>query len=136
VRVAAFQMPPVFDDVRAAVAAIRQSVSWAADQGAELAVFPEAYLHGHSDDRDTIARRARSLDDPEVVELVEALRGFPVTVVAGMFERRGSSLRNVALVLRSIGNLIARAQQARCWVVSSDVTVRARINWTNSFVLR
>jgi predicted amidohydrolase len=199
VRVAAFQMPPVFDDVRAAVAAIRQSVSWAADQGAGLAVFPEAYLHGHSYDRDTIARRARSLDDPEVVELVEALRGFPVTVVAGMFERRGNSLRNVALVLRAgtvagvyakarpnepgvdagedmpafdaggtrfavnicndanhpalaqqaadggasvlcyplnnalppavaerwrerhIGNLVARARETRCWVVSSDV---------------
>jgi predicted amidohydrolase len=192
-------MPPVFDDARAAVTAITGGLSWAADQGADLAVFPEAYLLGHSYDRDTIARRARSLHDPEVLELTEALRGFPVTVVAGMFERRGNSLRNVALVLgagtiagvyaksrpnepgvdagkdmpvfdvggtrfavnicndanypalaqqaadggasvlcyplnnmlpakvaerwreRSIGNLVARARQTACWVVSADV---------------
>lgn len=192
-------MPPVLDNARAATAAIAAGASWAADQGADLAVFPEAYLHGHSYDRETIAERARSLDDPEVAELAEVLRAFPVTVVAGMFERRGSSLRNVALVLqagtiagvyakarpnergvdagedmpvldaggtrfavnicndanypvlaqlaadsgasvlcyplnnvlplataerwrtRSIGNLVARAQETGCWVVSSDV---------------
>lgn len=198
-RVAAFQMPPVLDDPRTAAAAITAGVSWAAAQGADLAVFPEAYLHGHSYDPGTIARRARSLEDPEVADLAAALRGFPVTVVAGMFERRGNALRNVALVLRagtiigvyakahpnepgvdagddvpvfgaggfrfavnicndanfplvarraadggasvlcfplnnvlppavagrwrerSVGNLVARARETRCWVVSSDV---------------
>jgi predicted amidohydrolase len=112
VRVAAFQLPPVLDDATAATAAIAAGVSWAADQGADLAVFPEAYLHGHSYDPETIAKRARSLDHPEVTELAEALRGFPVTVVAGMFERRGSSLRNVALVLRAgtIAGVYAKAR--------------------------
>ena len=199
VRVAAFQMRPILDDARTACAAVTAGVSWAADQGADLAVFPETYLHGHSYERETIARRARGLTDPEVRGLAESLRGFPVTVVVGMFERRGHSLRNVALVLRageiagvyakarpnesgveagedmpifgvdgqrfainicndanypdlaqrarqggasvlcfplnnvlppttaeqwrerSIGNLIARARETRCWVVSSDV---------------
>ena len=111
-RVAAFQLPPVLDDARAATAAIAAGVSWAADQGADLAVFPEAYLHGHSYDPEKIAERARSLEDPEVTELAEALRGFPVTVVAGMFERRGSSLRNVALVLRA-GTVIGVYAKAR-----------------------
>jgi 5-aminopentanamidase len=199
VRVAAFQMRPILDDARAACAAMTANVSWAADQGADLAVFPETYLHGHSYDRETIARRALALNDPEVRGLAESLRSFPVTVVAGMFERRGNSLRNVALVLRageiegvyakarpnengveageempvfeadgqrfavnicndanypdvaqraraggasvlcyplnnvlppaaaeqwrerSIGNLVARARETRCWAVSSDV---------------
>jgi 5-aminopentanamidase len=199
VRVAAFQMRPILDDARAACAAVAAGVSWAADQGAGLAVFPETYLQGHSYDRQTIARRAHALTDPEVRGLAESLRGFPVTVVVGMFERRGNSLRNVALVLRagaiagvyakvrpnengveagddmpvfeadgqrfainicndandpdlarrarkggssvicfplnnvlppataekwrerSIGNLVVRARETRCWVVSSDV---------------
>ena len=94
-------MRPILDDASAACAAVAAGVSWAADQGAGLAVFPEAYLHGHSYDRVTIARRARPLDDPQVRALAESLRGFPVTVVVGMFERRGDALRNVALVLRA-----------------------------------
>jgi 5-aminopentanamidase len=94
-------MRPVLDDARAASAAVTAEVSWAADQGAGLAVFPETYLHGHSYDRGTIARRARALTDPEVRGLAESLRRFPVTVVLGMFERRRNSLRNVALVLRA-----------------------------------
>ena len=100
-RVAAFQLRPVFDDPRATCAAVAANVSWAADQGAGLAVFPEAYLHGHSYEPQTISRRARQLTDPEVSELARALRGFAVTAVVGMFERRGNSLWNVALVLRA-----------------------------------
>jgi predicted amidohydrolase len=104
-------MRPILDDARAACAAVTAGVSWAAGQGAGLAVFPETYLHGHSYDRDTIARRARAVTDPEVQGLAESLSAFPVTVVAGMFERRGNSLRNVALVLRAgeIAGIYAKA---------------------------
>ena len=112
VRVAAFQMRPILDDARAAGAAVTAGVSWAADQGAGLAVFPETYLHGHSYDRETIARRARGLTDPEVRGLAESLRGFPLTVVVGMFERCGNSLRNVALVLRA-GEIVGVYAKAR-----------------------
>jgi predicted amidohydrolase len=101
VRVAAFQKEPVLDDPRASTAITAEDVSWAAGEGADLAVFPEAYLDGHSYDRETIAARARALDDPEVRHLADSLRTFPVTVVAGMFERREGSVRNVALVLRA-----------------------------------
>lgn len=37
----------------------------------------------------------------EVRELAEALRRFPVTAVVGVFQRRGNTVRNVALVLRA-----------------------------------
>jgi len=105
-------MRPILDDARAACAAVTAGVSWAANQGAGLAVFPEAYLDGHSYDRETIARRARALTDPEIRGLAASLRGFPVTVVVGMFERRGNSLRNVALVLRAgeIAGVYAKAR--------------------------
>jgi primase-polymerase (primpol)-like protein len=59
-------MPPVLDNASAATAAIATGVSWAADQGADLAIFPEADLHGHSYDPETIAKRARSLEDPAI----------------------------------------------------------------------
>jgi predicted amidohydrolase len=121
-RVAAFQLRPVLDDARAACDAVAANVSWATEQGAGLAVFPEAYLHGHSYDREVIARRARALTDREVRELAGALRGFAVTVVVGMFERRGNSLRNVALVLRAgeVTGVYAKARPNEKGVEAGD----------------
>jgi predicted amidohydrolase len=100
-RVAAFQRRPVLGDPRAVSAAVAEDVAWAAGEGVSLAVFPEAYLDGHSYDRDEISARARALDDPEVRRLATGLRRFPVTAIVGMFERRAGALRNVALVLRA-----------------------------------
>jgi predicted amidohydrolase len=112
VRVAAFQRQPILDDADAVSAVVAEDVSWAASEGAGLAIFPEAYLHGHSYDRETVTARARALDDPEVRELAVSLRGFPVTVVVGMFERCESSVRNVALVLRggAVAGVYAKAR--------------------------
>jgi predicted amidohydrolase len=100
-RVAAFQRRPILDDPRAVSASIADDVAWAASEGVSLAVFPEAYLDGHSYDRATVSARARTLDDPEVQRLARSLRRFPVTSVVGMFERRANAVRNVALVLRA-----------------------------------
>jgi predicted amidohydrolase len=110
-RVAAFQRQPVLDDPGAVCASLAEDVAWAATEGASLAVFPEAYLDGHSYDRDEISARARPLDDPEVRRLATGLRRFPVTVIVGMFERRAGALRNVALVLRAgeIAGVYAKA---------------------------
>src|ERR1700690_3541653 len=63
-RVAAFQRAPILDDPRAVSAAIAQEVAWAASEGAGLAIFPEAYLDGHSYDRETVSARARALPRP------------------------------------------------------------------------
>jgi predicted amidohydrolase len=100
-RVAAFQRRPVLDDPRAVSAGIAEDVAWAASNGVSLAVFPEAYLDGHSYDRETVSARARTLDDPEVQRLARSLRRFPVTLIIGMFERRANTVRNVALVLHA-----------------------------------
>jgi predicted amidohydrolase len=100
-RVAAFQRQPILDQPRAVAAAIAEDLAWATREGVCLAVFPEAYLDGHSYDRQTISARARTLDDPEVQYLAESLRTFPVTSIVGMFERRANTVRNVALVLRA-----------------------------------
>jgi predicted amidohydrolase len=100
-RVAAFQRRPILDDPHAVCAAVAKDVAWAASEGASLAVFPETYLDGHSYDRETVSARARVLHDPEVRQLAWSLRGFPVTSVVGMFERRVNAVRNVALVVRA-----------------------------------
>ena len=98
-RVAAFQRRPVLDQPRVVAATVAEDLAWATRAGVSLAVFPEAYLDGHSYDPLTISARARALDDPEVRHLAESLRHFPVTAVVGMFECRGGAVRNVALVL-------------------------------------
>ena len=111
-RVAAFQRRPVLDDPRAVAASIADDVAWAAREGVSLAVFPEAYLDGHSYDRATVSARARTLDDPEVRHLARSLRRFPVTSIAWMFERRANAVRDVALVLHS-GQIIGVYAKAR-----------------------
>ena len=64
-------------------------------------MFPEACLRRHGYDREAITARARALDNPEVRNLAESRRSFPVTVAVGMFERRERSMRKMAFVLRA-----------------------------------
>jgi predicted amidohydrolase len=121
-RVAAFQRRPVLDDPRAVSAGIAEDVAWAASEGVSLAVFPEAYLDGHSYDRETVSARARTLHDPEVQHLAGSLRRFPVTSIVGMFERRANAVRNVALVLHAgeIIGVYAKAHPNEDGVLAGD----------------
>jgi predicted amidohydrolase len=101
VRVAAFQRFAVFDDPAKVGENVLRDLTWADQQGIDLAVFPESYFQGHSYDQSLIERRALSLDSPVVCELLNNLAGIRATAILGLFERRGELIFNSAMVILS-----------------------------------
>lgn len=110
-RVAAFQRFARFDDAETVGASLRRDLVWADTQGIDLAVFPEAYLQGHSYDRVIIARRATTVDGPLVQTLLATLAGIQTTAILGFFEQRGSAIFNSAMVVErgAIAGVYAKA---------------------------
>ena len=100
-RVAAFQRFAVFDDPAKVGENVLRDLTWADQQGIDLAVFPESYFQGHSYDQSLIERRALSLDSPVVCELLNNLAGIRATAILGLFERRGELIFNSAMVIQS-----------------------------------
>jgi predicted amidohydrolase len=97
-RVAAFQRFPIFDDPVRIGETVLRDLTWADQQGVDLAVFPESYLQGHSYDRTLIERRAASL---AMRDLVDGFSAIKATAILGLFERRGDSIFNSAMVIEN-----------------------------------
>lgn len=97
--IAAVQCAPLFDDVAGASAHIVARAREAAEAGARLILFPEAYLQGHSYTSALVARRALPLDDPAILDLAGCLAYLPIMAVIGFFERRDETLYNSAMVM-------------------------------------
>lgn len=97
--VAAVQCAPLFDDVAGASAHILACARRATDARAQIILFPEAWLQGHSYAAEKVARRALPVDDPAILDLAERLGALPITAVIGFFERRGDLIHNSAMVI-------------------------------------
>jgi len=100
-RVAAFQRLAMFDAVDKVADALARDLAWADEQGIDLALFPECYLQGHSYDKKIARRRALSLDDPALDALIGRCASGKTTAIIGLFERRGESIYNSAIVVRA-----------------------------------
>jgi nitrilase len=111
-----FDTPATLDRMAAHVAALK-------DAGAELAVFPEAYIGGYpkgldfgarvgsrtAAGRDDFARYfASAIAGPEVARLGEMAAGARATLVVGVIERAGGTLYCSALTFGPDGALIAK----------------------------
>ncbi len=112
VRVAAVQAAPVILDAEASVAKAVELIAEAADLGADLAVFPEAFVSfypqrswddaGESGLWDRFYRSAVEVPGPLVDELVGACRRTGIHAVLGVNERdpaRHGSVYDTMLVL-------------------------------------
>jgi predicted amidohydrolase len=110
-RIAAFQRPPLYDDLPGAGAALLRDLRRADAEGVDLALFPECGLHGHSYDGATIARRALRSDGPELTALLAPLSGIAATVIAGAFERHDDGITNSAFVIER-GRIVGRTAKA------------------------
>lgn len=98
-RVAAFQRFARFDDAGSIADSLRRDLAWADTQSVDLAIFPEAYLQGHSYDRAIVARRATTVDSPLVQTMLATLADIRTTAILGFFEQRGSAIFNSAMVV-------------------------------------
>jgi 5-aminopentanamidase len=97
-RIACVQSNVVFGDVSANVANAIQRLEQLAEEGVDLAVFPEAYLTGYCvesfADADRIATGAESL-----IPLREACDRLSITTIVGFAEREGGSVYNSAALI-------------------------------------
>jgi predicted amidohydrolase len=76
--------------------------------GADLVVLPEATMHDFGASDHDLAGAAESLDGPFVTLLAEHASRLGTTIVAGMFERSGSSLPfNTLVAVRPDGEIAA-----------------------------
>ncbi|MFS2151506.1 carbon-nitrogen hydrolase family protein [Rhizobium sp. Rhizsp42] len=100
-RIASFQRFPIFDDAEKAAGVILRDLTWADSHGADLAIFPECYLQGHSYDRAINERRALCVDDPALQKLLEPLRSIRTAAIVGFVERRGDLVYNSAMLIEN-----------------------------------
>ncbi len=100
-RVAAFQRFAIFDAIGKAGDVVSRDLLRADELGIDLAVFPESYLQGHSYHRETIERLALSLDDPQILDLLDRLQPVETTAIVGFFERRNEAVYNSAMVIEA-----------------------------------
>ncbi len=127
-KIAVIQSPPVLLDREATIARAVASVEAVAREGAELAVFPEAFLPGYptwvwrltpgadmalsAEIHGRLRNNAIDIDGGGLAPLAEAAREHRVTVVCGMSEidRRysGSTLFNTVVVIGPDGTLLNR----------------------------
>jgi predicted amidohydrolase len=109
-RIAAVQCSPVFDDALRVGEDVAQRLRWADRQGVDLTVLPEAFLLGHSYDRETIHARAAA-SAAVLSDLCERVASCRSTLVVGTFDRVGEQVFNSAIVIES-GQVIGRYAKA------------------------
>ena len=125
-KIAMIQKPPVVLDLDATLASAAASIAEVAREGAELAVFPEAFLPGYptwawrlkpgadmalsGEIHERLRRNAVDVEGGALAPIVEAAREHAVTVICGMNEldRRysGSTLFNSVVVIGPDGRLL------------------------------
>jgi nitrilase len=124
-QVAVVQAASVPFNAQAAINKAVDLIRQCADGGAELAVFPEAFIGGYpkgSTFGSTIGNRSEAgrklfeqyyaasitLDGDEVAQLASASREFNVFVVIGVIERLGNTLYCTALMNSPDGGLVGK----------------------------
>ncbi|MEF0939702.1 carbon-nitrogen hydrolase family protein [Rhizobium sp. BR 362] len=131
-RVAAFQRRALFDALDEVGDVLSRDLTWADEQGIDLALFPECYLQGHSYEPALARRRALSLDDPALNALIARCASGKTTAIIGLFERRGESVYNSAVVARAgrISGVYAKVHPIeRGCTPGTDFPVWALGNW-------
>jgi nitrilase len=126
--VAVVQKPPVFLDKERTIQRAVETVAEAANQGAELIVFPEAFIPGYpawiwrlrpgkdwnltGEIHDLLLDNAVTLNSGDLVSLSDAARENHVTVVCGINERDyqfgRTTLYNTLIFIGSDGQLMNR----------------------------
>ncbi|MEM9061945.1 MAG: carbon-nitrogen hydrolase family protein [Pseudomonadota bacterium] len=110
-RLALYQGPSPSGDEAAAFATVERVLTSAAAMGADLAVFPEAYLLGYNLGQ----MISQPLDGPWVGRLGELTAKSGVAAVVGMSERDGEACFNTAVALGPDGALLATYRKIQLW---------------------
>lgn len=125
VRVAVVQAAPIAFDTAKALQSVANWTARAADSGAEMVVFPEAFVGGYPKGYDfgvTLGKRtpegreefrryfdgAIDVPGPATNKLGAIAKGYAVTLVVGVIERDGGTLYCTALMFGADGVLLGK----------------------------
>jgi predicted amidohydrolase len=110
-RIAAVQCHPIADDPDRAFATIADRMRWADAEAVDLVLFPEAFLLGHSYDRETIRARALNVSDAALGKLCDSIANVQASLVVGAFNCAGNQIFNSAFVVES-GRIVGHYAKA------------------------
>jgi predicted amidohydrolase len=123
VRVAAVQIDPKLGQLEHNLSLILSRTEQAAEDGAQLVVFPECALSGYGfSSREEGFAHAVAIDGPEISRLVETCCRLECAVVTGLLERDGNRLFN-ALVLAGPDGMIATYRKIHLPFLGIDMFV-------------
>ena len=105
-KIAAAQISCVAGDVSANLRKIRDFISRAQKNGAELIVFPEMSDTGYS--IAAIQKQATSWNEGVVPRLEQLAQEFSVMIVCGVSEREGDRVYNAQVLVDATGNVAAK----------------------------
>ena len=108
---ALYQGPSPAGDEEAAFAAIERTLHASAAMGADIAVFPEAYLLGYNLGQ----MISQPLDGPWAQRLGDLARSSGVAIVTGMSERDGDRCFNTAVALGPDGAVLGSYRKIQLW---------------------
>jgi predicted amidohydrolase len=142
------QQPPVFLNLAASIARADTLVREAHRDGADIVIFPEAWLPGYPvwlDDAPGAAlwgsrpaealfavlhANAAALDGPEIAHLAALSAELGVEIVMGLHERRGGSLYNSVVRLTPVGGrdlhrkIMPTHNERLIWAAADGSTLR------------
>lgn len=110
-RLALYQGPSPSGDTATAFANIKRALAASAAMGAEMCVFPEAYLPGYL----TTPMVAQPIDGTWAQRLGNMARAAGIGLVVGMTEQDGDHSYNTALAIGSQGETLASYRKIQLW---------------------
>ncbi len=142
------QQPPIFLNLAASIDRAEILIREAARDGADVIVFPEAWLPGYPVWLDeapgsalwghapaealfrVLFRNCPELDGPEIAHLAKLATALSVEIVMGMHERRGASLYNAVVRLTPSGRrdihrkIMPTHNERLIWAAADGSTLR------------
>lgn len=110
-RIAVVQAAGTPGDPTANLTEVRRRATEAAAAGAQLVVFPEAFVTGYAIGADAIAALAEPLDGPGVTELRDIARVTGTGILCGYCELADGAIHNSAVLIGSDGSILANARK-------------------------
>ena len=105
-RIALFQAAGTPGDVAANLDAVRRAAREAADGGARLVVFPEAFVTGYNVGAELLLALAEPADGAHVRALREIAAGTGIAVLCGYAELEGDAVFNSAVLIDREGTVL------------------------------
>jgi len=119
-RVAAFQLQANPEDPAANLRRVIESIQHAAEQGAQLAAFPECFVSGYNLTPEEIEARAEPMPGPLTEAVADACRGADIYAMVGSLEKDSSGQCYNSAVLIGPQGLVSKYRKTHLPFLGAD----------------